>query len=947
MDKPGQFKAGSWLSCPPISTKSFDLSDFEQNKSQEGLFIPSHLSQNLSPSHFSPAHYCVSGWNGEGLITSCALNISNLIEELSLEALKYLKDKNTLPPSLRRSIYEEFISYALTEEIPVQELESSEIFWNHVFNKDSPHQNNVQNFLKNYAFRTVTVHIFKIRFITQFCRATNKHLDKSNLQNPSSFIEKIFKKGSSTELKCEALQPNQYSWYRPSAEFQDLIFKLAKNFHLISMTQMMKICTYSATEHENEKKRALFDDKEFSHALSHKSFGLFINELILFLPYFLDSKSYPKTSHPTKALRVMNTKYSGKNLSALILSHWLAQEHNLKHRLEEWSELICPSFLGNSFFSGSFVRYCHELQFLTFLSEMASQLNHDPVKLTASVMQKKYEQSGIEACGQYSLLSKEHILHHRIVLNLSDLSPRNPHNALIFRINTEAKALTEDGMLFVMSNQKLFVPSQEDKTRQLLDNFKLEALFNFEDLQGRGEIPTFLYVFTRRHQQVNSIDPSFIPGSRKEQCLTFRVEGELKTFSKFHEWVDYLSSFLSNGTNLHLPVHQANIGENLMFQFHQDFIIDGRMVQSDNEDPQCITHPSFIKNLAQACLPFDKFFRIEGIKEEATNDLLGISGRNKNIFPLLLIVDRSNTEQVRLEITPFETYPAKLEKYGTAYYNYFGLIPKIVDINPNLFREYFATQIGNQVVQISLGGSPSNLRSRIKGLLIPAFFALISRPANEQLSLIKTLSLNCSDLLNQDPRILESQYQHELEQWKEIALAHPWYSLGILIQFKHHIAEALQKIQRQKSSIHFQNPVIVEELVKLKGIAIFPTEHPDLFTELCFQNAQALNATLSSTTLKTSEEGHCSLELKTANEILVRLHAPQLILKFAEFILSKAQGMSVGVLLKSLKLPLNKELELILGNYELVAQTFEKIEQSSSILVETTISREISRSKKY
>lgn len=943
MDNPGQFKAGNWLSCPPISTKSPDLTHDLLGKSMEGRLAPSILE-----SSFSPANYCVSGWNGESLMTPCALNISNLIEELSLEALKLIQDKDILTISLKRYIYDEFISYAISEDLALQGLETPEVFWAHAWDDYSPLQQTIQRFLKNYAFRTVTVYIFKIRFITQFCHATHIPYEKTNLVNPNSFIDKFFKKGSSFEFKCEALQPNQYSWYRPSLDFQNRIFELAKNFHLISITQMMKICTYSVPENENEKKRALFDDKEFSHAISHKSFGLFLNELILFLPHWLESHAYPRGLVSGKLPRVLNAKYSGKNLSALILSHWLAQEHNLKSRPEEWSELICPSFVGNNFFNGSFVRYCHELQFLTFLTQMAGLQGHDPVKLLSAVMQKKYEQAGLEHQGQTNFLGKDQPLSHRIVLNLSDLPPRNPHHALVFRLNNEAKNLAPDGMVFALTNQKLFVPSQEDKTKQLFENFQLAAIINFDELQGRGEIPAYLYILTRRQAGAQNSIPGFAPGSRKDHCLTFRISGVLKTFSLFQEIAAEFSKFLNNPRNLHLPVFQSSMSEGLNFQFHQDFIIDGRMVHSDNEDPHCITHPSFIKNLAQACLPFDKFFRVETIKEERASDILGITLEQNNNFPLLLVIDKSNPEQIRLEISSFDTYPAKLEKYGSAFYTYFGLIPKFLDINLNLFREYFLTRIGNQVVQISLGGSPSNLRSRVKGLLVPAFFASTSKPKESGLSQHSSLHYNVQELMLLDPKALIHEFQNDMNAWNELSLAHPWFALGQLIEFRQNVISALQKIQGQRSAAHFQNPIISDALLKLRTLPIYPIEHPDLYVEICTSSPQALNASLRELVLKIQDNhGTTShvLELGTAGQTLVRFHAPQLLLKFTEYILSRAIGMPVGTLLKGLKLPTNRDIELIVGNHEFVAEAFESLNKSCNEQIEKTITKEICRSR--
>ena len=327
---------------------------------------------------------------------------------------------------------------------------------------------------------------------------------------------------------------------------------------------------------------------------------------------------------------------------------------------------------------------------------------------------------------------------------------------------------------------------------------------------------------------------------------------------------------------------------------------------------------------------------------------MGISIEQKNTYPLLLVVDKSNPEHIRLEINSFDTYPAKIEKYGTAFYSYFGLIPKFLGINLNLFREYFLTRIGNQVVQISLGGSPSNLRSRVKGLLIPAFFASTSRPKEATLNHRNCFQYTAQDLMLAEPQKLISEFQNDLLTWNEVSNVHPWYALSQLIEFRQNVLSALQKIQGQRSAAHFQNPMISDALLKLKTLSIYPVEHPDLYVEICTTSPQALNASLRELTLKVQDNhGTTShvLELGTVDQALVRFHAPQLLLKFTEYILTSALGMPVGTLLKGLKLPTHKDLELVVGNHEFVAEAFEGLNKNCNGLIEKTISKEICRSR--
>ena len=161
--------------------------------------------------------------------------------------------------------------------------------------------------------------------------------------------------------------------------------------------------------------------------------------------------------------------------------------------------------------------------------------------------------------------------------------------------------LKKDGMIFVFSNQKLFVPSHSDRVEQLLRDFKLEACFNLEELKGKGEIAHFIYVLTKRGA-APGISKHFFEVNKKvkESCLSFEFKGILSRFNKFNKLVEELQHFTRHKNAVTTPIYLNEIERDLSFEFHQDAIIEGKLVSSvSTKENGHLPHPSFFKNLTK------------------------------------------------------------------------------------------------------------------------------------------------------------------------------------------------------------------------------------------------------------------------------------------------------------------------------------------------------------
>lgn len=966
------FKADSWLnsnhSPPP---KHFNMGS--TNPSKQNTQKNQHDNKLLTD--FFPSNFLITGWRGESLTSKSATHVEKVLHDLIQETKDFLKHSYQLTKSLKLAIYNEFLSYASTENINCNEIDSYSTFWKHLQSKNSSYQDIINNFLLIYSFRVVTIYLFKVRFIIKLCKEISITPTKSSLLNTSFFFEKIFKKGSSTELLCESLQSNHYSWYRPSEAHQDAIYDLTKHLHLISISEMMKICRYNPSASGTDQEKNNTETSQYSHSLSHKSFGLFINNLIVYLPHWFNNSNpldpSKKNIAKTRMPNVLNCKFAGNHLSSIILSHWLAQENNLYVNNDPWNELLCPDFIENDFLNGRFIKICHELQFLTFLVQMAIVQKYDPIKFICSIMKEKYSNAEVDHRGQISLFPKyefkRDLLYDRIILNLSKLPKKNPHHFLLAKVNTQLKSLSENAFLFVFTNQRLFVPSQSEKIQQLLQQFKLEVHFDFEGLKGRGEIPSYLHVFSKRSSSTsvnleNTVPTtssendfkSFInsPPIQKESCLTFRWHGELVLFNKFSQLVNELEHFWETKSSQTTPLYHKNIDKKLFFEFHQDAIVEGKLIHSSPQDPSHVTHPNFFKNLTKSCIHFDNFFQIEQIRPQEedqdldilTSGFLGINLKQEEKYPLILIVNYSDPTQIKLELSNSDSYRAKLEEYGMAFFQYFGLIPKEKNVNINLFREYFKTNIGSQIIQLSLNGGLTKVKAKLRSLLIPKFFIQAKTMPQEIEKRFFLLKSSPSELLTIHPDELEKQFTNIENLMSEKVLNWPWQIMGLLSYFKLNLKNCIQDFEvpleaKKNNMANFHNPFVIDSLLKAKSSPIYP-KNPEVWIDIKTNDPRGIHLPLTKIIQKKDEDNHF-LELYSDDLHIVNIYSPPTLLSFIYFILNANYGIKFSSLLQSLKVPKEKDLVSIINNFRCMKDCFEILFDKSSLLINQILTQQI------
>jgi hypothetical protein len=437
----------------------------------------------------------------------------------------------------------------------------------------------------------------------------------------------------------------------------------------------------------------------------------------------------------------------------------------------------------------------------------------------------------------------------------------------------------------------------------------------------------------------------------KESCLSFEFKGSLSRFNKFNKLVEELQKFIRNKNAITTPIYINEIEKDISFEFHQDAIIEGKLVSSvASKDNGHLPHPRFFKNLTESCTSLESFFHVEQItpddfqamKRSVASELLGLRIGPEKQYPLLLIVNQTEPLDVRIELTTTDSYRAKVEQYGTAFFYYFGLIPKNQVINLNVFREFFSSPMGHQIIQMQLSDGPTKLKAKLKALLIPNFFARTQFMPAELQGAFKMLDFSVSDLKSHHPIELLTEFEMMKKHFGLNADLYPWHLLGLLSHFKIQLKATLEDFGSNKTnSVSFANPLISEGLVKLKTNAIYPN-NADVYIDYKIKTHEELQLPLTSAVLKNEGE-ESVLVLKCQDKDIVHLHASQLMNQFIKFILQNANGVKVADILVNLRIPDLVDLMNVTKNVEQIKVSKEQLQKETEELISAILRNQISK----
>jgi hypothetical protein len=946
-----RFRVNSWLKNAQVTTVEAEVpkyQDQEDLSKSYSKFLTHSDDINSDNIEFRPSEYFTPGWSGDSLFSKAANNIKKLQETLWQDAKLKLKMAHTFNQKLKLHIHREFISghqKGLSKDLDA--LADFTTFWNELPNPAPVYRTAIEEFIELYSFRIATIYIFKLRFLITISKELCISLPSNQVVNPSSFMTKFFMKGSSSEIQCEALRSNQYSWYRPSSDLEETVREQSKDFESLSTSQLMRL--FSFRKRDPNTKLNKLESGHHSHALSHKDFGLFINQLLVFFPMWLknDKFSYPAKTR-NEQIDVVNTRFTGDRLESLVHSHWLAQESNLDIK---WSELLCADFESNKSSHGTFIQVCQELHFMNFLIQFSRQQNYPPKETIVSVMKKKYSKSQTNSASQESLFSSQKLVHElaydRTVLNLSDLPKSNPHHYLLTQIQSQKSSLSQGAHLVVLTNQKLFVPSQSQKVETLLKDLKVEGIFNLEKLIGKGEVPNYIYIFKSRikdnifggrHLLTSSQDDN------KDSCMSFKFNGKLDQFSMFDFLTKELLSFFNHRSSQTTSIYHKSVTEGLSFQFHLDTVMKGTLLSSSNDSKENITHPNFFKNLTKSCSPLENFFILDDLesfeRKSVPNSFLGHVSPQNTPYQNVLIVNLKDASRPCLEIASWDSYPALKEEYGHAYFFYFGLTAKKTNININLLREYLNCQVGSQVIQMCLSGASTKIKGKLSSLLLPNFLSDETIEYNLDLSQFKTIMTTSDDLLKANPQSFINLYNEDMQELETYKKSSPWLFLSSLVHLKNTIEKSIESFTNEGTGdFIYSNPLVVNELINLPTTALHPNS--ELFTDFHIQNKEQLNLPVSHSELNIKPGSPSILTLYSSETKLISLHGEATLLQFINFILDKAIGTPLAYLLQGLQVPSHHELETVLHKFDDIKEFIFKLEDQVKQTLERSLKQYI------
>jgi hypothetical protein len=920
------FSASEWFYKNIESTKDSEFSNVDNEESSQiiskGKFptfinIPKTVKPTFNDGDkFSPLHCFVPGWKGDSLLSKNVIKFERLMDLVQLDAKNELFKTKDFPKTIKQGLYSEFLSYAETLGLHFEGLDDLGKFWNSISPENLSENKELSQFIEIYTNRVATITFLKLRFISSLLETCQIELTDKALLYPTSFLSQIFKKGSQTDLKSRALESNLYSWYRPHEGMKEVMKDLLSVSKELAITEITKQISYRTQVVQDQ-------GKVYSHALSHLSMGLFLNSLQINYPLWLETvegKTLPHGSPDDE--KIISCKYFGDYLESLSLSHWLAQENNIGFR---WDEILCPDFKGLEFISGTFAKICNELQFLTFLAHKAHFQNERSIDYICKIMGGHFRNRKNTQLKQGFLLEDNPFYtstYDRVVLNLCNFPKNNPQHYLMSQILDQVKYLKQNGYLFVLSSKKLFVPSLRERLEPVLKELKPEAIFDFENVKGKGELGSYIYVFRKQAQQTTD----------KQLCSYFRISADIENYQQFSSITEHLRSFyLANLTEVP-AMSQLEFPDSFRIEFYQEAVVKGMLIHSTSEDSTRITHPSYFKSLLGSCVPMDTVFEIRSLatedrnlhKENALN--LGL----KRDLSYFLVVDFRNVD-VRIELHPMDTFRSIYSDYGATLCSYFQLLPKISGLNPNLLRNYFVTPVGKQVTNLTFTGGPNLVKGSLAKFLIPKFLTETESLPDHLRSGLKTLELTEEQLLDVNPREICKAYKHIDQLTRDVLPRYACEILSRISNFERTIQSLIWKLDdlRFGQKVSFVNPIIQGKLINRPTSGIYPNNNEDVFVGFVEgTNPSDMHLALTEAHVSVTHEGELklfSLELINNGRSIVRLHADEPMILFIQFLLSHASGVPISKILRAIHVPTVSDLKEVLDSTKDFKVTYEEL----------------------
>ena len=883
------------------------------------------------------------GWTGESLISKDVKKFLKVLDNLHKDVAYSFTHQANLNRKLKAKIFDEFLSFAECKAINCTHLDDYNKFYKELKDENSKYREVLDQFLNIYTYRIAVIFLLKIRFISVILKKTNQKFNIKSLVYPNSFLTSVFQKGSSRELNTKALEQNIFSWYKPNENIHNDLIDIYEFSDNLSITEIIKNISMKSEQ-------ILSQETPYSHALSHKNFGLFLNSLLINFPLWLNTFNHRFNSPyrlSNDGLEVISCKFDGNYLESLSLSHWLAQENNQNIK---WEQILCPDFKGGDFETGLYIKIINELQFLTFLAQIANKQGRNPIdfvsKVTRGHLHNRKNSNEVQKSLLINDINLNNSTYDRIILNIAHTPKNNVQHYLINQIQQNTKELKENGLIYLVSSKKLFVHSQKSKIDTLLKKYKLEGIFDLEQVKGKGEVGSYIYIFSKAK---NTSLENF--NSKKQPCFTFRLNGNLETFQYFNYLTLMVQNFFFANLTDVPPMYHKEMG-GFELEFFQDAIVDGRLIHSTNKDSSKITHPMFFNGLMKSCYPLDFYFDIQNVdfnnRAESNDTLFGFSlDSYKTHAPYVLIVDsRAKDKTVNIEIINYQSLEAKAYEYGHSMCSYFEITPKWHNLNLNAIKDFFETAVGKQIIDLTFNNETRKIKANLSKLLIPKFFNVQTNIPEHIDAGLRLLKLDSNEILNQHPTQIDKEFKNIERLIYDLAKHYPAQISGYVASFRRQIDKCINQfgVSKTKSVINFSNPILKSPLVLSKTQPIYPHNN-DLFIEFNSESGvQHVHSPLEKIATTTSEQDgytNYALELYSQGRVVLTIYSDIEMIKFLEFIFSNVSGTPISKILQGVQVPALEDLKSIMQSFNSMKRTLLELSDKTPKIFERIITSSI------
>lgn len=902
---------------------------------EESLQIQNELSR-----------FFVPGWKGESLISKDVKSFIKIIKEIHQDVKSHFLNSEKFSKRQKIAIFEEFLSFAEFKTLQCSRLDNHANFWQEITNPKSEYKPELKLFIDIFSFRLAVIYLFKVRFINTLQEQTQGEFDLKNIYYPNSFLTSVFKSASSRELKAKSFEQNIFSWYRPSQEIKKSLLEFTEISTRLKITEIIKTISVQSEEILQQK-------TDYSHSLSHKQFGLFLNCLLINFPIWLNTlgkQCYNPYVIPKDNMEIISCKFAGDYLESLGLSHWLAQDHNKEIK---WEQILCPDFKNDDFLNGLYLKNVSELQFLTFLAEIANKQDRDPISFICNVVNSHLYNRKNSNEVQKSLLLNDTALNNstydRVILNLVNYPKNNPQHFLFSRILEQKNYLKENGFIYVLTSKKLFVPSQKQKVQQLLNQLKIEGMFDLSAVSGKGEIGSYIYIFSNRED--NLVHPKH---AKKHNCINFRYTANLKSFHEYDKLTNLTQKFLHKNIG-DLPALSQLYDGQTRLEFFQDAIIGGQLIHSTNKDASNITHPSFFRRLMSLCNPLDFFFDLKNIdfndSYQTNQDTFFeyVQGFNQDMSPYVIIVDQRLKDEVKIEIIKSNLLEVKAYEYGHASCTYFYAFKKWPHINMYAIKDFLESEIGKQIINLTFNNEIRKVKGNLNKLLIPKFYINDKDIPSHIKEGLKFLEHKPEDLLNMHPSHIEKTFAGIECFIPNIINEYPAQILNMFTLFKRSVQKSIEKLGslEDNKKVNFNNPLLKSPLLLSKTYPLYP-DNDEVYVEFSADNANLIHANLERTKViqqNQYEQVSYGIELYGQGSKIITLYSDEAMVNFLEFLLSNTKNVPISKILQGVSIPRLEDLKSIISSYQSLRTALLKIQEKLSPLQNRLLGSTIAQAK--